>query len=103
MSAKTTIVKTALVGALGAALALGATAAHAGDKEKCYGVAAAGENDCGNLQGTHSCETQASVDYDLGEWKLVDKGTCSSVEVTLDDGTTRTGLSKDEAKALLEA
>ena len=24
-------------------------------KEKCYGIAKAGQNDCANLAGTHSC------------------------------------------------
>lgn len=53
--------------------------AHAAGKEKCYGIAAAGQNDCGNLAGTHSCAGQSKVDNDPGEWKLVAKGTCESV------------------------
>lgn len=53
--------------------------AHAGGKEKCYGVSLAGQNDCGNLAGTHSCAGQSTVDNDPGEWKLVSKGTCKSV------------------------
>jgi uncharacterized membrane protein len=31
-----------------------AEAADKADKEKCYGVSAAGQNDCANLAGTHS-------------------------------------------------
>ena len=50
--------------------------AHAAGKEKCYGVAKAGQNDCGNLAGTHSCAGQSTVDNDPGEWKIVAKGTC---------------------------
>lgn len=50
--------------------------AVAGGKEKCYGIAAAGQNDCANLAGTHSCAGQSTVDNDPGEWKLVAKGTC---------------------------
>lgn len=61
---------------------------HAGGKEKCYGVAAAGQNDCGNLAGTHSCAGQSTVDKDPGEWKLVAKGTCE----------TMGGMLKAEAK-----
>lgn len=53
--------------------------AHAGGKEKCYGVSLAGQNDCGNLAGTHSCAGQSKVDNDPGEWKLVAKGTCNSI------------------------
>ncbi|MBL4765259.1 MAG: DUF2282 domain-containing protein [Colwellia sp.] len=53
--------------------------AQAGGKEKCYGVAMAGQNDCANLAGTHSCAGQSSVDNDFGEWKLVAKGTCDDL------------------------
>lgn len=52
------------------------TPVSAGGKEKCYGIAKAGQNDCGNLAGTHSCAGQSAVDNDPGEWKLVAKGTC---------------------------
>jgi uncharacterized membrane protein len=47
-------------------------------KEKCYGIAAAGKNDCANLAGTHSCAGQSKVDKDLGEWKYVAKGECAT-------------------------
>ncbi|MGQ8365113.1 DUF2282 domain-containing protein [Glaciecola sp. 1036] len=53
--------------------------AQAASKEKCYGIAAAGQNDCGNLAGTHSCAGQSTVDKDPGEWKLVPKGSCESM------------------------
>ncbi|MCV2360215.1 DUF2282 domain-containing protein [Paucibacter sp. TC2R-5] len=65
--------------ALACALALGAVqAAQAADasKEKCFGVAKAGQNDCANLAGTHSCAGQSKLDGDAGEWKLVPKGEC---------------------------
>lgn len=67
--------------ALAVALASVATlpVANAAGKEKCYGVALAGQNDCGNLAGTHSCAGQAKVDNDPGEWKLVAKGTCEDM------------------------
>jgi len=67
--------------ALAVALSTVATipAAQAGGKEKCYGVALAGQNDCGNLAGTHSCAGQSKVDNDPGEWKLVAKGTCADM------------------------
>lgn len=84
----------AVSAALAAALSMGmSTAAIAGDKEKCYGVAKAGQNDCANLAGTHSCAGQAKTDNDIGEWKLVKKGTCADLG----------GLSKKEAKAKLKA
>ena len=80
--------------ALAAVIAAGVSApAQAASKEKCYGVSAAGQNDCANLAGTHSCAGQSTLDNDKGEWKLVEKGTCSTLG----------GLSKTEAKAEYKA
>jgi uncharacterized membrane protein len=46
--------------------------------EKCYGVAKAGQNDCGNAK--HACAAQgAKVDGDTNEWKYVAKGTCEKM------------------------
>lgn len=67
--------------------------AFAAGKEKCYGVAKAGHNDCANLAGTHSCAAQSTVDFDIGEYKIVDAGTCSALG----------GHSPDEAKKIYEA
>jgi uncharacterized membrane protein len=57
-------------------------------KEKCYGIAMAGQNDCANLAGTHSCAGQSKVDNDKGEWKYVAAGTCKQMS----------GLTTEEAK-----
>lgn len=46
------------------------------EKEKCYGIAKAGQNDCASASGSHSCSGQAKVDMDKDEWKYVAKGTC---------------------------
>lgn len=62
---------------------------QAAGKEKCYGITAVGQNDCANLAGTHSCAGQSTLENDKGEWKIVEKGTC----------TTLGGLTKAEAKA----
>lgn len=51
-----------------------ATVAAADDQEKCYGVAKAGQNDCGTA--VHSCAGQAKADNEPDEWKFVAKGTC---------------------------
>lgn len=51
----------------------------AGDKEKCYGIAKAGKNDCASADGAHSCAGQAKVDNGAAEWKYVAKGTCEKV------------------------
>ena len=47
-------------------------------QEKCYGVAKAGQNDCGTAK--HACAAQgAKVDKDPTEWKYVAKGTCDQM------------------------
>lgn len=79
--------------ALVAALSLGLVAqAQAQDKEKCYGIAKAGQNDCANLSGSHSCAGQSKADNSPDEWKYVAKGSCK----------TAGGMTADEAKAKLK-
>jgi uncharacterized membrane protein len=86
----------ALAGAVAAALGLAAqlptttSAVAEGAKEKCYGIALAGKNDCA-ATGNNSCAGTSKVDYDKAAWKYVTKGTCESTTVTLKDGTTRNG------------
>ena len=82
----------ALIAAAAASLLstmLVATPAVAQEKEKCYGIAAAGQNDCANLSGSHSCAGQSKVSVDAGEWKYVAKGTCAEMK----------GMTADAAKA----
>jgi uncharacterized membrane protein len=70
--------------AVSSLLALGAIGASTGafaadqnaNKEKCYGIADAGKNDCAG--NGHSCQGQASKAKDPGEWKYVDKGSCAT-------------------------
>jgi uncharacterized membrane protein len=66
--------------AVGSALALANTTAHADDggKEKCFGVALKGKNDCAAGAGT-SCAGSSTRDYQGNAWKLVPKGTCEQV------------------------
>lgn len=82
--------------ALAAALSLGVIAsAQAQDsgKEKCYGIAKAGQNDCANLSGSHSCAGQTKDEMSPADWKYVAKGSCKTLG----------GLSADEAKKKVEA
>lgn len=74
-------------------LTLAAAPAVAQEKEKCFGIAKAGQNDCANLSGTHSCAGQSKLSDDKGEWKYVAKGTCKQLK----------GLTLDEAKAAAAA
>jgi uncharacterized membrane protein len=81
----------ALIAAAAASLlstVLLSTPAVAQEKEKCYGIAKAGQNDCANLAGTHSCAGQSKVENDKGEWKYVAKGTCVAMK----------GMSAEQAK-----
>ncbi|GAB1435131.1 hypothetical protein MASR2M32_13540 [Sphaerotilus sulfidivorans] len=81
-----------LSSALASVMAAGLVApASAQSKEKCYGIAKAGQNDCGNLSGTHSCAGQSKVDNAPEEWKYVAKGTCKDLK----------GMTADEARAAM--
>lgn len=86
------IASSALASILALGLAAPASAAEGAGKEKCYGIAQAGQNDCANLSGTHSCAGQAKAG-DVAEWKYVAKGTCKDMG----------GLSAEEAKTKLAA
>ena len=78
-----TMSNAALALALGAALNLAAAPASAADdakaqpKEKCYGVALKGKNDCASGPGT-SCAGTSKADYKGNDWKFVPKGTCET-------------------------
>lgn len=79
------------------ALAATTGAAMDGDtagKEKCFGVALAGQNDCAAGPGT-ACAGTSKVDYQGNSWKLVATGTCATME--LPDGRTGSleALSRD--------
>lgn len=82
-----------LSSAFAAVLALGLAqpaAAQDSGKEKCFGIAKAGQNDCASLSGSHSCAGQASKDMAPDEWKYVPKGSCKSMK----------GMTAEEAKAM---
>jgi len=76
-----------LIAAAAFTAVLGATLASpvfAADKEKCYGIAKAGQNDCkGN---NHSCAGQGTKDMDKGEFKAVPAGTCQQMGGSLQPG-----------------
>ena len=65
------------------------------DQEACYGIAKAGQNDCGTA--THGCAGVAAADKDPNEWKFVAKGTCTPLGGSLEAGKPPRG--KDEPKA----
>ena len=77
MNTRATTIRAAIAGllAMGAAAAVPAhdVPAPAG-MEKCYGIAKAGQNDCGTNK--HGCATLSKVDRDPEDWKGVPTGTC---------------------------
>ncbi len=71
--------------------------ALAQEKEKCYGISVAGQNDCANLSGTHSCAGQSKVGADANEWKYVAKGTCAGMKgMTADAAKAKTKMMMDK-------
>ncbi len=79
MTMTTVKLAAALAGAVALAGAAMPSAAVAQDQVKCYGVAEAGQNDCANAAGTHSCAGQSTEDFHGGDWKLVPAGSCEDM------------------------
>ena len=90
MSTRSNVSAAILAGAVATALASMAAAAPLTDaeakaatdagKEKCYGVALKGQNDCAAGPGT-TCQGTSTVDFQGNAWKFVQGGTCESIEV----------------------
>ena len=74
-----TMTAASLAFALGTALTIAATPAAAedkmSDKEKCFGVAMKGKNNCKAGAGT-TCAGTSKMDHQGNAWSLVPKGTC---------------------------
>jgi uncharacterized membrane protein len=49
-----------------------------GRKDKCFGIALAGENDCKAGAGT-SCEGTSTTDFQANAWTYAPKGVCESI------------------------
>ena len=80
---------TTLQAAVAAFFALGVAASVSaqpvqptGDKEKCFGVAKAGKNDCATAK--HACATMTKANNDASDFNYVAKGTCEKI-----GGTTK--------------
>ena len=79
------LVRAAIAGLLAAGLAAPVSAQKSPAPpatEKCFGVAKAGQNDCGTAK--HGCATQGKVDRDPEEWKMVPKGECTKMGGKMD-------------------
>ena len=64
-----------------------------GRKDKCYGVALAGENDCAAGAGT-SCEGTSTVDFQGNAWTHSPKGSCEFI-VTPEGSGSRSALDRN--------
>ncbi len=79
------------IASLIAVSSLTATQAVAAEgKEKCYGVAKKGQNDCNTSK--HDCSAVAAADNLPEEWKYVAKGSCEQI------GGKLTAVTTDDAK-----
>jgi uncharacterized membrane protein len=79
-----TLIQTAATALLAAGILTAATTATADEaKEKCFGIAKAGQNDCGSKTSKHSCAGQSKIDNDPNDFKLVAKGSCTAMGGTM--------------------
>ncbi|MFZ2101747.1 MAG: DUF2282 domain-containing protein [Oricola sp.] len=103
-TSKHTLTSAILAGAVATALS---SFAHAGPlteaegmaamdagKEKCYGVALAGMNDCAAGPGT-TCQGTSKVDFQGNAWVFVQGGTCASIQVPGDRMGSTEPLTRD--------
>jgi uncharacterized membrane protein len=86
MTYRTALCGVTVAGAMAAAIGLAATASsHAQPKppptsgqEKCFGISLKGQNDCAAGPGT-TCAGTSRIDYQGNAWKIVPKGTCTTL------------------------
>ncbi len=91
MNRSTVISSVALAGAFAAALAAVSVKSNAAEtptaeKEKCFGISLAGKNDCAAGPGT-TCAGTNKVDYNGKSWRLVPKGTCTTMTTPFGPGS----------------
>lgn len=76
------IISSAIAGLVALSAASGVMAEEKkAEKEKCFGIAKKGANDCGTAK--HACAGQAAADNGADEWKYVAKGTCEGMKGSL--------------------
>ncbi|BAJ04203.1 BufA1 family periplasmic bufferin-type metallophore [Shewanella violacea] len=70
-----------VAGILAAGLSVGVNAVpnQPTEWEKCAGIAKAGANDCGALDGSHGCAGKSKADNLPNEWLYVPAGTCEKI------------------------
>lgn len=76
---KQTLVRAALVSVMALGAVAQTAAAADAPKDKCFGIAKAGANDCASSNGSHSCAGQAKKDGEATDWVYVAKGSCEKM------------------------
>jgi uncharacterized membrane protein len=83
MSFSKTLLNTLIAGAFAVSMAGITGNAHAADdgadKEKCYGIAKAGQNDCAAADKSHSCAAHAMSSGAPGDFVILPKGVCAKI------------------------
>ena len=97
MSQAKTVLSTALIAsAFATALSAGSlvttSSAVAAEKEKCFGVAMKGKNDCAAGPGT-TCAGTSKTDHQANAWSYVAKGSCEKTK----SETSPTGMGQTAA------
>lgn len=85
---KTSVTAAALAASFATAVTLAASpvSSQSADKERCYGVALAGKNDCAAGPGT-TCAGTSKTNYQGNAWKYVAKGTCVTMKTPNGNGS----------------
>lgn len=79
----------ALAGLVAASVSFSAQAEDkpaAAEKEKCYGIAKAGKNDCKAADGAHACAGHATADNNPNDFAFAAKGECAKLGGSLEAG-----------------
>jgi len=63
-------------------------------KEKCYGIALKGQNDCAAGAGT-SCQGTSTIDFQGNAWTFARSGTCTTLELPGDRHGSPEPLTRD--------
>ncbi len=77
------LLATIIVGAAALASAQAAEMTTKANRERCYGIAKAGQNSCAAANGKHSCATDAKASYSGQDFREVAKGTCEAMNGSL--------------------
>ncbi len=79
MKQQTALIHAAVAGLIAVAVSSGSAFAADTKQEKCFGVAKAGQNDCGSNKTKHACAGQSKIDNDPNDFKYVAMGTCEKM------------------------